>query len=282
MALAQRYGEWLNTHPKVDIADVCLTAGAGRSHFEHRAALVVDSVQGAREVLADLAENRLRPGVVRGECTDRPTTAWLFTGQGSQYPGMARELFDAEPVFADTVTRCADAVNRDPVRARCWRCCSLPTARPAVRPERGWAHVVCAARAVRCRDGPGPAMAVVGSRARRRAGAQRRPVRGGLCGRSFQPRGRGTADGRARQAVWQSARRWANGGGVRRRQVCRGDRQRVPPSVGRRLQRPQHGAVGSRRGSRTDRRHMWQRRDPMQLAGNQPRLPFGVAGAGAR
>ena len=93
------------------IADLCLTAGTGRSHFEHRAALVVDSVEGARDGLAELAENRLRPGVVRGECTDPPTTAWLFTGQGSQYPGMARELFDAEPVFAETVTRCADAVN---------------------------------------------------------------------------------------------------------------------------------------------------------------------------
>ncbi|OBA75700.1 polyketide synthase [Mycobacterium sp. 1554424.7] len=111
VALVQRYGEWLNAHPKVDIADVCFTAGVGRSHFEHRAALVVDSVQGAREVLAELAENRMRPGVVRGECTDPPTTAWLFTGQGSQYPGMARELFDAEPVFADTLTRCADAVD---------------------------------------------------------------------------------------------------------------------------------------------------------------------------
>ena len=57
-----------------------------------------------------MAENRQRPGVLRGEHTNRPTTAWLFTGQGSQYPGMARELFDAEPVFAETVTRCADAV----------------------------------------------------------------------------------------------------------------------------------------------------------------------------
>ncbi|HWT48258.1 MAG TPA: SDR family NAD(P)-dependent oxidoreductase, partial [Mycobacterium sp.] len=72
---------------------------------------VVDSVQGASELLAGLAENRLGPGAVRGECGDPPKTAWLFTGQGSQYPGMARELFHAEPVFADTVTRCADAVN---------------------------------------------------------------------------------------------------------------------------------------------------------------------------
>ncbi|MGO9351827.1 MAG: type I polyketide synthase, partial [Mycobacterium sp.] len=111
VALAQRYGTWLEAHPEVDITDVCFTAGAGRSHFEHRAALVVDSVQGARELLAGLAENRLGPGAVRGECGDPPKTAWLFTGQGSQYPGMARELFDTEPVFADTVKRCAEAID---------------------------------------------------------------------------------------------------------------------------------------------------------------------------
>jgi acyl transferase domain-containing protein/acyl carrier protein len=116
VALAQRYETWLDAHPKADIAEVCFTAGAGRSHFEHRAALVVDSVQQARELLADLVENRQRPGVVRGECADPPTTAWLFTGQGSQYPGMARELFDTEPVFADTVRRCAEAV--DPILPR--------------------------------------------------------------------------------------------------------------------------------------------------------------------
>jgi acyl transferase domain-containing protein/acyl carrier protein len=111
VALAQRYGIWLEAHPEVDIADVCFTAGVGRSHFEHRAALVVDSVQGARELLAGLTENRLGPGAARGECGDPPKTAWLFTGQGSQYPGMARELFDTEPVFADTVKRCAEAID---------------------------------------------------------------------------------------------------------------------------------------------------------------------------
>ncbi|WP_018602684.1 type I polyketide synthase [Mycobacterium sp. 155] len=111
VALAQRYGAWLDAHPDADLADVCVTAGAGRSHFEHRAALVVDSVADTRMGLTDLAENRTRPGVLRGEHTNRPTTAWLFTGQGSQYPGMARELFDAEPVFAETVKRCAEAVD---------------------------------------------------------------------------------------------------------------------------------------------------------------------------
>ncbi|MGD9621705.1 MAG: type I polyketide synthase [Mycolicibacterium sp.] len=112
VALAQRYAAWLGVHPDVDLADVCLTAGTGRSHFEHRAAIVAETVQEARDGLAGLAENTLRPGVVRGEHTHRPTTAWLFTGQGSQYPGMAGELFATEPVFAETVRRCAEAVDQ--------------------------------------------------------------------------------------------------------------------------------------------------------------------------
>ncbi|MBU3751974.1 MAG: acyltransferase domain-containing protein, partial [Mycobacterium sp.] len=110
-ALAQRYATWLEMHPAASIADVCWTAGAGRSHFEHRAAVVANSAQEARTLLEDLVANRQRPGVLRGECTDPPTTAWLFPGQGCQYPGMARELFDTEPVFADTVRRCAAAVD---------------------------------------------------------------------------------------------------------------------------------------------------------------------------
>ncbi len=111
VSLAQRYETWVTAHPEADIADVCRTAGTGRSHFEHRAALVVESASDARIALADLAANRLRPGVVRGEHTHRPTTAWLFTGQGSQYPGMARELYQTQPVFADTVNECAAAIE---------------------------------------------------------------------------------------------------------------------------------------------------------------------------
>lgn len=110
-ALAARYEAWVTAHPEADIADVCRTAGTGRSHFEHRAALVVESTADARIGLADLVANRLRPGVVRGEHTHRPTTAWLFTGQGSQYPGMARELYHTQPVFAETVDESAAAIE---------------------------------------------------------------------------------------------------------------------------------------------------------------------------
>ncbi len=112
-ALAQtaaNYRDWLSEHPEASLAEVCLTAGTARAHFEHRAACVVSSVDSARELLDALADDRPAPGLVRGERGDAPKTAWLFPGQGSQYVGMARELFETEPVFAETMTRVAGAV----------------------------------------------------------------------------------------------------------------------------------------------------------------------------
>jgi len=109
--LASRYQDSLDANPDAALADVCGTAGAGRSHFEHRAALVVDSRGRARRLLRAVGEERPAPGLVRGVCTDRPKTAWLFPGQGSQFPGMTRGLFDTEPVFAETLTRCAEVLD---------------------------------------------------------------------------------------------------------------------------------------------------------------------------
>ncbi|MDR3661748.1 MAG: SDR family NAD(P)-dependent oxidoreductase, partial [Mycobacterium sp.] len=109
MQVADQYRSWLTNHPEATLADVCFTAGAGRAHFENRAALVVNSTGSAMELLGALADDRPASGLVRGVSDRRPKTAWLFTGQGSQYVGMARELFDTEPVFAETLNRCAAA-----------------------------------------------------------------------------------------------------------------------------------------------------------------------------
>ncbi|MDT5014795.1 MAG: hypothetical protein QOD39_955, partial [Mycobacterium sp.] len=108
--MAHRYRNWLTAHPDTPLSDVCLSAGAGRSHFEHRVALVANSTASASDLLAALIDDRPARGLVQGECGDPPKTAWLFPGQGSQFGGMARELFDTEPVFRETATRCADAV----------------------------------------------------------------------------------------------------------------------------------------------------------------------------
>ncbi|HEX4390301.1 MAG TPA: type I polyketide synthase, partial [Mycobacterium sp.] len=108
--IADQYRSWMSAHPEATLADVCLTTGVGRAHFEHRAALVVNSRESATELLGALVDDRPAPGLVRGVSDATPKTAWLFTGQGSQYPGMARELFETEPLFAETLNQCAAAV----------------------------------------------------------------------------------------------------------------------------------------------------------------------------
>ena len=244
--IADQYRSWLSAHPEATLADVCFTAGAGRAHLEHRAALVVNSRESAIELLGALADDRPAPGLVRGESHDTPKTAWLFTGQGSQYPGMARELFDTEPVFAETLTRCAAAVAD--VLEKPLLEVIFDTGGPDGEDDAA-ADLLRTARVVRGGDGPGSPLAVVGLRARRGAGPQRRPVFGGLRRGRVQSRGRRAADGRTRSSLRQFACGWSDGRGVHRRRASREPDRRVPESVGRRLQRCQHRIVRTRTGS---------------------------------
>lgn len=105
--LASQYVTWLDEHPEADLADICYTAGVGRSHFPHRAALVVDSRERLRAMLANVADGQESPSCFTGNHRSRPKVALLFTGQASQYPGMARGLYDTQPVFRETIDRCA-------------------------------------------------------------------------------------------------------------------------------------------------------------------------------
>ena len=97
--LAGRYLDWIAEHPDADPADLCFTAGAGRAHLEHRAAIVLDSLPQAADALEVLRRGQDAPGLFAGRAAPRPRVAWLFTGQGADYPGMARRLYHAQPAF---------------------------------------------------------------------------------------------------------------------------------------------------------------------------------------
>ena len=97
--LAGRYSGWLAEHPDAVLADVCHTAGAGRSHLEQRAAMVIESHEQAQLLLGALQRGEPTPGLHVGEATAPPKVAWLFTGQGSHYARMAHDLYESEPAF---------------------------------------------------------------------------------------------------------------------------------------------------------------------------------------
>lgn len=101
-ALAKRFEDYLATHPAVSWADVCFSANTGRSHFDHRVAIAAASTAQAREELAAIAPASRE----KSAHNSKPKVAFLFTGQGSQYLGMGRQLYETQPTFRQTLDRC--------------------------------------------------------------------------------------------------------------------------------------------------------------------------------
>lgn len=120
-SLAQRYQDFFASHPDVSLADVCFTANTGRSscgastltRFDHRLAVVAQSTLQLQETLKAFATGKEKAELVKGQLNSkkRPKIAFLFTGQGSQYVGMGRELYETQPIFRQTIDRC-DAILR--------------------------------------------------------------------------------------------------------------------------------------------------------------------------
>ncbi|MCB0167234.1 MAG: amino acid adenylation domain-containing protein, partial [Anaerolineae bacterium] len=113
-ALAKRYEHYLATQPEADLADICLTANTGRSHFEHRLALIAESTAQLQDHLTTFQQSdELNPHLLTGSVTHQkpPKIAFLFTGQGSQYVDMGRELYETHPTFRQALDRCAQILK---------------------------------------------------------------------------------------------------------------------------------------------------------------------------
>ncbi len=104
-AQAARWAGWLAAHPEARWSDAVASAALHRSHFESRAAVVEVSA------LQALARGEEHPGLHRDARVGRSRVAFLFTGQGSQFVGMGRELYEASPVFRQALDEVCGHLN---------------------------------------------------------------------------------------------------------------------------------------------------------------------------
>ncbi len=107
-AHAGRLADHLQANTGLGLADVSLTLATHRSHLATRAALCVRSqvsVDAAAEQLRAVAQGRPAPGLVGPSSSRQGSVVMLFPGQGSQRPGMGRQLYQHYPRFQQTVDR---------------------------------------------------------------------------------------------------------------------------------------------------------------------------------
>ncbi|MFJ3933952.1 type I polyketide synthase, partial [Streptomyces sp. NPDC090029] len=106
---ARRLHEHLTAHPEAETSDVSFSLATTRHGFDVRAAVTGDRAS-RMDLLATLGGGRPGTGLLRGSAAPAGKAVFVFPGQGSQWEGMAAELLDASPVFAESIGLCADAL----------------------------------------------------------------------------------------------------------------------------------------------------------------------------
>ncbi|WP_394839238.1 type I polyketide synthase [Pendulispora rubella] len=93
-------------------ADICFTAAARRDHHDHRIAVVARDAGEAANRLAAWSRGERLPTVASGRLATqrRPGLVFVFSGWGSLWPGMSRQLIAEEPAFREAFVRCAEAL----------------------------------------------------------------------------------------------------------------------------------------------------------------------------
>ncbi|MFI5908305.1 type I polyketide synthase [Dactylosporangium sp. NPDC051541] len=113
--LAGRYAETLRAETAPALGDLAPSVHTGRTHFKHRAAFAARNRDEALEHLDRLAAGVGHPAVHLGQ---RPAegpgpVAFLFSGQGSQYADMARQLYVTNARFRRTLLSCDEILRAE-------------------------------------------------------------------------------------------------------------------------------------------------------------------------
>ncbi|MEU6562216.1 HAD-IIIC family phosphatase [Nocardia nova] len=109
-AQAGRLLAHLDAHPATDPVDIAHSLVATRSLFDERAVITGADAAQWRAGLCALSDAEPAAGVVRGRARELGRPVFVFSGHGAQWAGMAVDLLESSPVFAERLRECADVL----------------------------------------------------------------------------------------------------------------------------------------------------------------------------
>ncbi|MGK7949277.1 MAG: alpha/beta fold hydrolase [Xenococcaceae cyanobacterium] len=112
--LTKHYTKFLEDNQDISLADISFTANTGRNHFNYRLAVTAESTEELKTKLADFQPKGRKSSLIcdRVIKEKRNKTAFLFTGQGSQYVGMGHQLYQTQPIFRQALDLCAEILAK--------------------------------------------------------------------------------------------------------------------------------------------------------------------------
>jgi acyl transferase domain-containing protein/NADPH:quinone reductase-like Zn-dependent oxidoreductase/acyl carrier protein len=110
---AERLRDFVATHEDVRLVDVGLSLATTRAQLDHRAVVTASDRDGYLRGLTALAGGESAAELVQGHASGggKNRVALVFPGQGAQWVGMAAELLESSPVFAEALAECVTALE---------------------------------------------------------------------------------------------------------------------------------------------------------------------------
>lgn len=104
-----RLASHLKEHPEIRLADAAFTCQVGRHGFPCRRAIAIENTPEAIASLSRGERTQFASGVA---AKTAPPVAFMFSGQGSQYVDMGRDLYEHETVFREALDACAEHLRQ--------------------------------------------------------------------------------------------------------------------------------------------------------------------------
>jgi acyl transferase domain-containing protein/surfactin synthase thioesterase subunit/acyl-CoA synthetase (AMP-forming)/AMP-acid ligase II len=113
-ANAGRLREHLAAGSDASVLELALSEATSRTALEHRLAVAAGTRETLAAALEACARGETPAGAARGRASSqRRKVVFIFPGQGSQWPGMGRQLLAEEPVFRAALERCDRAIRAE-------------------------------------------------------------------------------------------------------------------------------------------------------------------------